>query len=153
MLNWVVARLHASGFLSPDRAVVLEVAGRRSGRRILLPVATVDYRADHFIVSMLGSDAQWVRNVRAAGGHVVLHCGGATPCLLEDVAPAERAPILRRYLAISPGARPHFPIDRSAPLAEFEAMADRYPVFRIRSRVPPRTADPQGSGPRGRPPR
>ncbi|MBF0660471.1 MAG: nitroreductase family deazaflavin-dependent oxidoreductase, partial [Rhodococcus sp.] len=50
---------------------------------------------------------------------------------LEEIAPSERAPILRRYLDIAPGARPHFPIDRRATPAEFAAVADRYPVFRI----------------------
>jgi hypothetical protein len=34
-----------------------------------------------------------------------------------------------RYLA--PGGRPHIPVDRRAPLAEFEQVAARYPVFRI----------------------
>ena len=30
-----------------------------------------------------------------------------------------------------PGARPHLPVDRRAPLAEFERIAGQYPVFRI----------------------
>jgi hypothetical protein len=41
------------------------------------------------------------------------------------------APILRRYLSLAPGARPHFPVDRRAPLVEFDRIAARYPVFRI----------------------
>ncbi|MGN9893956.1 hypothetical protein [Micromonospora sp. L31] len=36
-----------------------------------------------------------------------------------------------RQLHLAPGARPHLPVDRRAPLAEFEAVADRYPVFRV----------------------
>lgn len=44
---------------------------------------------------------------------------------------AERAPVLRRYVALAPGARPHIPLDPDAPLADFERIADRYPVFRI----------------------
>jgi hypothetical protein len=43
-------------------------------------------------------------------------------------------PVLRRYLAIAPGARPHIPVDRRAPLSEFEGIAHQYPVFRIRGR-------------------
>ena len=42
-----------------------------------------------------------------------------------------RAPILRRYLQVAPGARPHIPLDRRAPLAEFERIAALYPVFRV----------------------
>ena len=31
----------------------------------------------------------------------------------------------------SPGARPHVPVDRRAPLRDFEGIAARYPVFRV----------------------
>jgi hypothetical protein len=52
------------------------------------------------------------------------------------VGPGARAPILRRYLELAPGARSHIPVDRRAPLSEFESIASRYPVFRIRARSP-----------------
>jgi len=32
---------------------------------------------------------------------------------------------------VAPGARAHFPVSRHAPLADFERIADQYPVFRI----------------------
>ena len=48
--------------------------------------------------------------------------------------------ILRRYLQKVPGARPHMPVRPDAPLADFEAIAARYPVFL----VVPRTARPDG---------
>jgi hypothetical protein len=51
---------------------------------------------------------------------------------LEEVEPELRAPILRRYLAVAPGARPHMPVDRNAPLAHFQRIADQFPVFRVR---------------------
>jgi hypothetical protein len=54
---------------------------------------------------------------------------------LVEVDPALRAPILRRYLALAPGARPHIPVDRGAPLRDFEAIAADYPVFRIEPRA------------------
>ncbi len=54
------------------------------------------------------------------------------PVHLEEVDPGDRAPILKRYLELAPGARAHFPVDRRAPLADFEATAGRYPVFRVR---------------------
>ena len=50
---------------------------------------------------------------------------------LEEVESARRAPVLRRYLDCAPGAWAHFPLDRRAPLQEFERIAARYPVFRI----------------------
>ena len=50
---------------------------------------------------------------------------------LQEVSPSDRAPILRRYLQVAPGARPHIPVGRTAPLADFERVSRRYPVFRI----------------------
>jgi hypothetical protein len=50
---------------------------------------------------------------------------------LEEVEPGKRAEILRRYLACAPGARSHLPVDRQAPIGEFQAIAGQFPVFRI----------------------
>jgi deazaflavin-dependent oxidoreductase (nitroreductase family) len=133
LLNGLTGRIYAVGLL-PRRHVLLEVTGRRTGRPVTLPVAVADYQGERYLVSMLGPDAQWVRNVRAAGGRVVLRRRGRSTARLEEVAPDERAPILRRYLAIAPGARPHFSVDRHAPLAAFAELADHYPVFRIHER-------------------
>ncbi|MTE14896.1 DUF385 domain-containing protein [Nocardia sp. CT2-14] len=133
VLNWVSRLQYSAGLLSPRYAVTLEVAGRRTGRPVTLPIVVTEYEGNRYLVSMLGSEANWVRNLRAAGGRAVLHRRGSEAVQLEEVAPDARAPILRRYLAIAPGARPHFPIDRNAPLDEFEKIADEYPVFRIDS--------------------
>lgn len=126
------ALLYASGVFAPRHAVALEVVGRRTGRPISLPVAVVEQDGERFLVSMLGPNANWVRNVRAAGGHAVLRRRGREVVVLEEVPAAQRAPVLRRYLAIAPGARPHITVDRRAPLSEFESIAHRYPVFRVR---------------------
>jgi hypothetical protein len=42
--------------------------------------------------------------------------------------------VLKAYLQRAPGARPHLPIDKDAPLAEFEQVSPQYPVFRVVSR-------------------
>ena len=81
--------------------------------------------------AMLGHDANWVRNVRAAGGRAVLRHGRRETIHLEEVDPVARAPILRRYLACAPGARPHIPVDRHAPLTDFAQIAPQFPVFRV----------------------
>jgi hypothetical protein len=47
------------------------------------------------------------------------------------VEPGRRAPILKRYLELAPGARPHVPVDRRAAVAEFERIAGDYPVFQV----------------------
>ncbi|GAA4425932.1 hypothetical protein GCM10023169_24200 [Georgenia halophila] len=130
-MNRLDAATFAAGRLAKDNWVRLEVLGRRTGRRITLPLVVADHDGARYLVSMLGEDVNWVRNVRAAGGRAVLRHGTVEAVRLDDVAPAERAPILRRYLALAPGARSHMPVDRRAPLAEFERIAAGYPVFRI----------------------
>jgi hypothetical protein len=50
---------------------------------------------------------------------------------LEEVDAEDRPSILRRYLDLAPGARPHIPIDRTAPLDDFARVAPTIPVFRI----------------------
>ncbi|MFZ2175797.1 MAG: nitroreductase family deazaflavin-dependent oxidoreductase [Rhodococcus sp. (in: high G+C Gram-positive bacteria)] len=138
-LNRLSALQFAAGLLSPKRAVTLEVRGRRTGRLISIPLVVADYEGERYLVSMLGNDANWVRNVRVAEGRAVLRRGRSETVRLDEVDPDARAPILRRYLALAPGARPHLPVDRDAPLEEFEQIAAQYPVFRI-------VAAPSGSG-------
>lgn len=131
VMNRISAIQYSAGLLSPRRAMTLEVPGRRSGRTISFPVVVADYEGGRYLVSMLGKDANWVQNVRAAGGQAVLRRGRPEVVRLEEVELAARAPILRRYLAVAPGARPHIPVDRRAPLQDFELIAAQFPVFRI----------------------
>src|SRR5262249_55021004 len=119
------------GMLSPARAMTLEVRGRRTGRLIPFPVVVAEYQGGRYLVSMLGNDANWVHNVRAAGGRAVLRRGRRHEGRLGEGAARGRAPIPRGYLEVAPGARPHLPVNRHAPLAEFERIAGRFPVFRI----------------------
>lgn len=129
-LNRAQAVLHSAG-IWPSRLATLEVRGRKTGRTISLPVVIADYQGGRYLVAMLGERAGWVRNVEAAGGHAVLRHGQREEILLEPVAIQDRPPILRRYLECAPGARAHVPVDRRAPLSEFETVAPHMPVFRI----------------------
>ena len=56
--------------------------------------------------------------------------------ILVPVPVEQRAPILRRYLLTARSARPHLAVRWNASLADFEAVADRYPVFRITRAAP-----------------
>jgi deazaflavin-dependent oxidoreductase (nitroreductase family) len=129
-LNGLWAFVGARG-LWPNRLVTLEVAGRRTGRTISLPLIVADHDGERYLVAMLGERASWVANVRAAGGRAILRDGSRRAVLLEEVAPARRAPIIRRHLDVAPAARSFNPIDRHAPVAAFESIAERIPVFRI----------------------
>lgn len=131
LLNRVTAWAFAAG-LAPGRAAELKVRGRRTGRVISFPVAVARYDGDRYLVSMLGEEVNWVRNVRAAHGDAVLVHGRREHVRLEEVGAAGRAPVLRRYLEAAPGARAHIPVAPGAPLADFERVSADYPVFRIR---------------------
>ena len=132
LLNRGTALVAAAG-IAPSRLATLEVRGRKSGRSISLPVVVVEYEGARYLVAMLGNEANWVRNVRDAGGKALLRHGRRDTVRLEEIDAAMRAPILQRYLQVAPGARAHFPVDRHAPLQEFEQIADEFPVFRVRA--------------------
>jgi hypothetical protein len=120
----------------PKRLATREVPGRRSGRVISFPVVIAEYEDDRYLVAMLGENTNWVRNVRAAGGRAVLRHRRREVVRLGDVLAEARPEILRRYLACAPGARPHVPVDRHAPVEEFEQIAPQVPVFRITTEQP-----------------
>jgi hypothetical protein len=128
------ARLWAAVFglgLLPRRWVTLEVEGRRSGRMTRFPLGMADWHGQWYLVPMLGGQCNWVQNVRASGGRATIRRRRAVRCRLVEVPMSERPPIIKRYLERVPGARPHIPVDRRAPLADFKAIASRYPVFRV----------------------
>ena len=129
-LNRGWAAVHSSG-IAPNFLVTLEVAGRRSGRTISLPLAMVVLDGERYLVSMLGERATWVQNVRAAQGHALLRHGRTEQVRLEELAVEKRGPVLKAYLQLAPGARPHVPVDKDAPLSEFQAIAAQVPVFRV----------------------
>lgn len=131
LMNRVSAVQFRSGFLTPPTWVTLEVPGRRTGRTVSLPLVVTRYQGQEYLVSMLGNDVNWVANARAAGGDVVLSHGRRERVHLSEVAVEQRPPILRAYLAVAPGARPHIPIDRHAPDEAFTAVAADYPVFLV----------------------
>jgi hypothetical protein len=121
----------ASAGIWPSRLATLEVRGRRSGRPVRLPVVIADYGGERYLVAMLGDNTSWAANVRAANGNALLHHGDYEAVHLEEVEAGRRAPVLRRYLQVAPGARPHIPVGPQDALSEFDAIAARYPVFRI----------------------
>ena len=123
----------ASKNIMPNGLVALEVIGRKSGRVVSFPLVMVTLDGQRYLASMLGDNAQWVRNVRATGGKAVLRSGGHEEVQLEEIPADQRAPLLKAYLQVAPGARPHLPVDKDAPLAEFEQIAPAFPVFRLAS--------------------
>jgi hypothetical protein len=70
--------------------------------------------------------------VKAAGGKANLRHGVTEQVSLEEVEVRQRAAIIKAYLQIAPGARPHIAIDKDASITAFEEIAPSVPVFRIK---------------------
>ena len=132
ILNRGSAILHSLG-IYPNYFVTLEVAGRKSGKPISFPLAMTVMNGERYLVSMLGEETNWVRNVKAAGGKAMLRHGKTEHILLEEVDVSQRAPILKAYLHLAPGARPHIAVSKDAPISAFETIAPKHPVFRVKA--------------------
>jgi hypothetical protein len=130
IMNRATAAVASSGVAS-NYLETLEVTGRKSGRTFSLPVVIAIVDEQRYLGSMLGDNVSWVQNIRAASGRAVLRSGGREQVQLEEVPAGQRALILKAYLQRAPGARPHVPVNKDTPLAEFEKIAPVFPVFRV----------------------
>ena len=115
---------------------VLEHRGRTSGELHHTPVNVLTVGSTEYLVAARGN-TQWVRNVRAADGHLVLQLGRRRRIYRAvEVPVAERTDILRAYLArwkfevgmFFEGVGP------DSTDAEFAAIAERHPVFVLNDR-------------------
>jgi deazaflavin-dependent oxidoreductase (nitroreductase family) len=112
---------------------VLEVKGRTSGLPRRNPVNLLTLGDEQYLVAPRG-EAEWVRNVRAADGHLtLLHGKHRDDRTATEVADADKAPILRAYLrrwkaevgVFFEGVGPDSSDDQLA------GIAPRHPVFRL----------------------
>jgi deazaflavin-dependent oxidoreductase (nitroreductase family) len=157
---WVLYRLVWLG-LTPSRwprtscgTVILEVKGRRSGRRQSTLVTCAEYAGSRYLVVMPAAEPQWVKNMRADDGRVALRHGRRrTDVVLREVSPDERAPILQTWYRTTSASSPprrHFGLGRHATIEDFERLAASHAVFRC---LNPPTAPPSPPAPpRGRTP-
>ncbi|MGI8795073.1 MAG: nitroreductase family deazaflavin-dependent oxidoreductase [Acidimicrobiia bacterium] len=116
--------------LAPRASYLLTTTGRKTGRRHTTPVWAFAHDGERFLVSPYG-EVGWVHNARAAGEVTLTRGRKSTTHPVTEVAPAEAAPILKRYMNKVAVTRPFFDATKDAPVAEFEAEAARHPVFRL----------------------
>lgn len=124
------AWLSGHGLLSKV-LVTLQVKDRRSGLLHATVLVVATYRGQRYLVSMLGNDAPWVQNVRAAGGKASIKRCRSDAVVLTEIPSRERPPILKAWCDVATSGRRHLPVSPRAPISAFEAIADEYPVFRI----------------------
>src|SRR5580692_8227304 len=113
---------------------VLEVRGRKSGeiRRTAVNLLTID--SVEYLVSPRG-EGQWVRNVRAADGHLDLLVGSRRAhYVAEEMPDGDKVPILRAYLKRWKAEVGVF-FDGVGPDSadgQILAIAHKHPVFTLR---------------------
>jgi hypothetical protein len=117
--------------LLPDIVTTLLVKERGSGRLIGHVLVPVVCEGQRYLVSMLGAGSNWVLDQRETGGAAFLKRGRTEPVTLVEVPPEQRASILKAWCQIATSGRQHLPVAHDAPIADFEAIAADYPVFRV----------------------
>jgi deazaflavin-dependent oxidoreductase (nitroreductase family) len=106
---------------------LLTVPGRRTGAPRSTPISLVTLHGERYIVSAF-SDADWVKNVRAAGEGSLRRGKQAEAIRLVELPAPERDPVLRAFLQQVPGGVRFF---ESPEPDAVVASAGRYPVFRV----------------------
>lgn len=113
-------------------AAVLEVVGRKSGEPRTTPVNPLPLDGERYLLAPRG-ETEWVRNIRVAGHAALLTRGSREEFAVEEVADADKLPIIRAYLkawAWEVGAFFEGLSVKSSD-AEIAAVAGGFPVFRI----------------------
>lgn len=112
---------------------ILEVAGRKSGLPRRTPVNLLSIGETSYLVAPRG-EAEWVRNVRAAGGRLDLLLGRRrSRYQASELLDEDKVPVLRAYLArwkVEVGVF----FDGVGPDStdeEMAAIAPKHPVFAI----------------------
>jgi deazaflavin-dependent oxidoreductase (nitroreductase family) len=131
LFNALINALTRRG-ISVYGARVLRVRGRASGQWRTTPVNPLTVDGARYLVAPRG-DAQWVRNLRAAGGGELTLGRRTEPFTAIEVADEDKPAVLRAYLAkwrfevnaFFQGVGPDASDD------ELLAVAAGYPVFRI----------------------
>lgn len=116
--------------LPPRRQLALEVRGRTTGDKHSMAVVVTRHGGQDYLVSMLG-EGEWVKNVRAANGSACLIGRRRRSVTLVEISTGERAPIIREFVRLAPGSRPHIGLHAQATIADCEAVAPKHPVFRV----------------------
>ncbi len=114
---------------------VLTVPGRRSGRPRSTPLTVLEKDGQRYVVGGFPA-ADWIRNVRAAGGGTLAVAGVEEPVRLVELDVDEARPIMREWPVVAPRGvemmRDAGVVADTTP-DELEKAAGICPVFRIES--------------------
>jgi len=128
-LNAMMAALLRRG-LGPPEIWLLTTRGRKTGEPRTTPVSLVEMDGIRYLVSPYGTPA-WVHNARAAREVTIERGRRKETQRIEELAPQQAGPVLKRYVQHERIVRPWFDAHPEAPVEEFVAEAARHPVFRL----------------------
>lgn len=128
--NGAIGWLVGAG-VGPAHMRVLEVVGRKSGRRYTLPVDLLERGGKQYLVAPRGH-TQWVRNAEARG-EVTLRRGKRSALYgLRPLGDAEKPAILKAYLdGFRNEVQRFFPVKAGAPVESFVPLVAHYPAFEL----------------------
>ena len=131
LFNRIVRRLTRMG-ISIRGSRELRVRGRSSGQWRSTPVNLLTVDGQEYLVAPRGA-TQWVRNLRVAGGGELRLGRRVEVFTAHEVADADKAAILRPYLALWKAETGVFfdGLDASSSDEDLVAAGAKHPVFRI----------------------
>lgn len=132
--NVVMSALVRAGIV--PHSYLLTTRGRRTGRMRANPVTVVEHAGRRWLVAPYGV-VPWVLNARAAGRVGLTRRFRTCRYTVREVPAHEAAPVLRKYVRVASATRDYFRAGKDASTEEFEAEADRHPVFEL---TPDRTS-------------
>jgi deazaflavin-dependent oxidoreductase (nitroreductase family) len=114
---------------------LLEVRGRKSGRKYSTPVNLLELDGSEYLVAPRGF-TQWVKNVIASGEATLVRGLKRREIILKSVSNDAKPKILKVYLdGYSKTVQRFFPIKAGSPVEAFQPLASRYPVFEVSTKT------------------
>jgi deazaflavin-dependent oxidoreductase (nitroreductase family) len=126
--NKLIAPLIRLG-LAGRHTYLLTTRGRKTGDPLVHPVTLVENR-ERYLVAPYGERA-WVKNARAAGQVELTRRRRTERLRVQELSPADAAPILREYARTVKVVRPFLEPTIDSPLADWENEARTHPVFTL----------------------
>src|SRR5215468_5172462 len=121
IMNAIFSRMVRMGII--PRANLLSVPGRKSGIMRTTPVFVLRYEGQRWLVAGF-EQADWVKNLRAAGWCVLIHDRRQERVAVMEVEDLEaRAPLLKEFVRRAPGGKRGFNLKKDAPLSAFTTIA------------------------------